>query len=101
MLQTSEVERLKRELRDLRATYAAGRRRLNPTEEKLLESSLESVESLSAQLAETRHEGAQLRQALAEQERARHASFMRGASAASQAATGITDWLGERLLSGS
>ena len=51
MLQSSEVERPRRELRELRATCAAGRRRLNATEEKLLESSLDSVEGLSAQLA--------------------------------------------------
>ena len=44
VLQSSEVERLRRELRELRATCAAGRRRLNATEEKLLESSLDSVE---------------------------------------------------------
>ena len=36
-------------------------------------------------------------QALAEQERARHAAFMRGTSAASQAAAGVSDWLAERL----
>ena len=40
---------------------------------------------------------AQLRQALAEQERARHTSFMRGTSAACQAAAAISDWLAERL----
>jgi len=63
VLQSSEVERLRRELRELRATCAAGRRRLNATEEKLLESSLDSVEGLSAQLAAQKHEAAQLRQA--------------------------------------
>ena len=65
MLHSSEVERLRRELRELRATCATGRRRLNSTEEKLLESSLNSVEGLSGQLAAQRHEAAQLRQALA------------------------------------
>ena len=65
MLHSSEVERLRRELRELRATCAAGRRRLNSTEEKLLESSLDSVEGLSGQLAAQRHEAALLRQALA------------------------------------
>ena len=49
VLQHSEVERLKRELRELRTTYNAGRRKLNDQEEKLLDTSLESVESLSAQ----------------------------------------------------
>ena len=64
MLHSSEVERLRRELRELRATCATGRRRLNSTEEKLLESSLNSVEGLSGQLAAQRHEAAQLRQVL-------------------------------------
>ena len=64
MLHSSEVERLRRELRELRATCAAGRRRLNSTEEKLLESSLNSAEGLSGQLAAQRHEAAQLRQVL-------------------------------------
>jgi hypothetical protein len=65
VLHSSEVDRLRRELRELRATCAAGRRRLNSTEERLLESSLDSVEGLSGQLAAQRHEGAQLRQARA------------------------------------
>ena len=59
MLHSSEVERLRRELRELRATCATGRRRLNSTEEKLLESSLNSVEGLSGQLAAQRHEAEQ------------------------------------------
>ena len=97
VLQGSQVERLKRELREMRATYAQGRRRLSPTEERLLESSLESVEELSAQLDATRDEGSQLRAELEQGARARGASFMRGASSAAQRAAELTDRLGERL----
>ena len=62
VLHLSEVERLRRDLKDMRATCAVGQRRLNATEEKLLESTLDSVEGLSGQLATQRHEAAQLRQ---------------------------------------
>lgn len=49
-----EIERLKRELRAVRLGAGAGRRRLNETEERLFESSLEAVESLSAQVGPRR-----------------------------------------------
>lgn len=49
--QEAEVERLKRELRAVRLGVGSGRRRLNETEERLFESSLAAVESLSAQVS--------------------------------------------------
>ena len=121
VLHTSEVDRLKRELRSLRQTFGSGRRRLNETEarpaaaqpllravhrsalvrvgwqEKLLESSLESVEELSKQLRQRQHECEQLHHELAEQGSRSHAVFAQGASAASQMASELTDELGERV----
>jgi hypothetical protein len=40
VLQSSEVERLRRELREMRNAFNTGRRKLNDTEERLLESSI-------------------------------------------------------------
>lgn len=54
IVQAAEVERLKRELRVVRLGVGSGRRRLNETEERLLESSLAAVESLSAQVCAPR-----------------------------------------------
>lgn len=48
-------------------------------------------------LPQTRDEGAELRAELEQLERARGASFMRGASASAQKAAELTDRLGERL----
>jgi hypothetical protein len=55
VVQESEIERLKKELRAVRLTAGAGRRRLNETEERLFEKSLSAVESLSAQVRAVSH----------------------------------------------
>jgi hypothetical protein len=50
VLQSSEMERLRRELKEMRVAFNSGRRKLNATEERLLESSLESALSIDSQL---------------------------------------------------
>lgn len=60
VLQEAEIDRLRRELRGLRTSGQAGRRRLDATEERLLDSALAAVESLSAQVAAAKDKDAVL-----------------------------------------
>lgn len=97
VLNSSEVERLKRELRSLRATFNSGRRRLNETEERLLESSLSSAGELTKQQRRRAHECEQLRAALAEEQIAAKSAFSDGASAVANEAAAEGDLLVERV----
>ena len=93
----SELERLKRELRDVRATLNTGRRRLNDGEERLLENSLASADALNAQLMHTKAEADELRRELADADAHQHAALGRGAAAAVERAVGLSDTLIERV----
>ena len=95
----SELERLKRELRDVRATLsmsdaAASRRRRGA---RLLENSLASADALNAQLMHTKAEADELRRELADADAHQHAALGRGAAAAVERAVGLSDTLIERV----
>lgn len=97
VLQSSEMERLRRELKEMRAAFNSGRRKLNETEERLLESSLESAIAIDAQLQHQRRQNEQLLAELAEQELRFASAFGHGASTASSAAAEVCDRFSERL----
>mmetsp|Transcript_6770 Transcript_6770/g.16329 ORF Transcript_6770/g.16329 Transcript_6770/m.16329 type:complete len:547 (-) Transcript_6770:65-1705(-) len=91
--QEAEIERLKRELRAVRIGVGGGRRRLNETEEKLFESSLAAVESLSAQLAAYRHKEQMTR----DDGGGDGARFADGAASASRMAAEMVDVLSDKV----
>jgi hypothetical protein len=90
---SSEVERLRRELRAARAEAATGGRRLNMSEQDLLESTLTAVDGRDRQLRQVMRANDELRLELAEQARAVHAAFGDGAQAASEVASAKADEL--------
>ena len=75
VLQSSEMERLRRELKEMRLAFNTGRRKLNDTEERLLESSLESALSIDSQLQQVRQQNEQLLAELAEAEMRAQSTF--------------------------
>lgn len=97
VLQSSEMERLRRELKEMRVAFNSGRRKLNETEEKLLESSLESAIAIDAQLQHQTRQNEQLLAELAEHELRFASAFGHGASVASSSASEISDRFAERL----
>lgn len=97
VLQSSEMERLRRELKEMRAAFNSGRRKLNETEEKLLESSLEPAIAIDAQLQHQKRQNEQLLAELAEQELRFASAFGHGASTASASAAEVCDRFSERL----
>ena len=97
VLQSSEMERLRRELKEMRVAFNSGRRKLNETEEKLLESSLESAIAIDAQLQHQTRQNEQLLAELAEHELRFASAFGHGASVASSSAAEISDRFAERL----
>ena len=97
VLQSSEMERLRRELKEMRVAFNSGRRKLNETEERLLESSLESALSIDSQLQMATRQNEQLLAELAEHELRFHTAFGQGASASASQATEVTDRFAERV----
>ena len=97
VLQSSEMERLRRELKEMRAAFNAGRRKLNETEERLLESSLESAIAIDAQLQQAKGQNEHLLHEVAEHELRFRSAFGHGASAAAAAATEVSDRFAERV----
>ena len=97
VLQSSEMERLRRELKEMRVAFNSGRRKLNETEERLLESSLESALSIDSQLQTVKLQNEQLITELAEHELRFNSAFGQGASAAASHAAETTDRFAERV----
>ena len=97
VLQSSEMERLRRELKEMRVAFNTGRRKLNETEERLLESSLESAISIDSQLQQMTRQNEQLLAELAEHELRFNTSFSQGAAAAASSASETADRFGERV----
>ena len=97
VLQSSEMERLRRELKGMRSAFNSGRRKLNETEERLLESSLESAIAIDSQLQHQTRQNEALLQELAEYELRFASAFGHGASSASAAATEVCDRFSERM----
>ena len=97
VLQSSEMERLRRELKEMRVAFNSGRRKLNETEERLLESSLESALSIDSQLQQAKRQNEQLLAELAEHELRFNAAYGQGASAAAAHAAEISDRFAERV----
>ena len=97
VLQSSEMERLRRELKEMRLAFNSGRRKLNETEERLLESSIESALSVDSQLQQKTRQNEQLLAEVAEHELRFHSAFGQGASTAASIATEITDRFAERI----
>lgn len=97
VLQSSEVERLRRELKEMRTAFNTGRRKLNDTEERLLESSIESAATIESQLYQQTRQNESLLAELAEVDLRAHSAYGEGVSAASATATDVSDRFAERL----
>jgi dsDNA-binding SOS-regulon protein len=97
VLQSSEVERLRRELREMRNAFNTGRRKLNDTEEKLLESSIESAAVIDSQLRQQKQQNEALLAELAEVDLRAHSAFGEGVSAAAAGASEVCDRFSERV----
>jgi len=97
VLQSSEVERLRRELREMRTAFNTGRRKLNETEERLLESSIESACAIDTQLLQQMQQNEQLLAELADVELRAHSAFGEGVLAASSSASELCDRFAERI----
>ena len=97
VLQSSEMERLRRELKEMRMAFNTGRRKLNETEERLLESSLESAIAIDAQLQHQTRQNESLLSELAEYEMRYQGAFSHGASVAAASSAEVSDRFAERL----
>ena len=97
VLQSSEVERLRRELREMRNAFNTGRRKLNDTEERLLESSIESAAVIDTQLRQQKQQNEALLAELAEVDLRAHSAYGEGVSAAAAGASEVCDRFSERV----
>ena len=94
---SSELERLRRDLKAARAAVVGGGRRLNPSERDLLDSTLMSVEDHQRQLRLAAHANDELRIELMDKMHEVHGAFGSGAKAAADVAASEADGLSARM----
>lgn len=97
VVSSSELDRLRRELRAARVAAASSGRRLTLSEQDLLESAHTTVDERDRQLRQVMHANDELRLELADQARAVHTAFGDGAQAAAVVAAAAADELVSEL----